>query len=175
EIIPPESRQSGETNNEVKKEESATQRIDNQTLESEKEAAVAEVERRRQEDFQNKNESYRVIVGDEAFNDIIESGVVRTNANNKGGQTLAEKLAKRPTLYPSFSKGSASMEYANANPNNYIIVTEDPSIQPSTSGRHGKGTTMFPTDENGKHLTELSGEKIKVYKHIGNSEYILVY
>ena len=67
------------------------------------------------------------------------------------------------------------MEYANANPNNYIIVTEDSSIQPSTSGRHGKGTTMFPTDENGKHLTELSGEKIKVYKHIGNGEYILVY
>lgn len=137
--------------------------------------AIADIERRRQEDFQNENESYRVIVGDEAFNDIVESGVVRTNANNKGGQTLAEKIAKRPTLYPSFSKGRASMEYANANPNNYIIVTEDSSIQPSTSGRHGKGTTMFPTDENGKHLTELSGKKIKVYKHTGNGEYILVY
>jgi hypothetical protein len=67
------------------------------------------------------------------------------------------------------------MEYAAANPNNYIIVTEDPSIQPSTAGRHGKGTTMFPTDENGNHLKELSGKKVKVYKHIGNGEYILVY
>ena len=38
----------------------------------------AEIERRKQEDFQNENESYRVIVGDEAFNDIVESGVVRT-------------------------------------------------------------------------------------------------
>lgn len=51
------------------------------------------------------------------------------------------------------------MEYAANNPNHYIIVTEDPSIQPSKVGRHGKGTTMFPTDENGNHLQELSGEK----------------
>lgn len=34
---------------------------------------------------------------------------------------------------------------------------------------------MFPTDENGNPLAELSGEKIKVYKHIGNNEYVLVY
>lgn len=135
----------------------------------------SDIERRTQEEFNNENESYRVIVGDEAFNDIVESGVVRTNADSKKSQTLAERLANRPTLFPSFSKGKASMEYAAANPNNYIIVTEDPSIQPSTAGRHGKGTTMFPTDENGNHLKELSGKKVKVYKHIGNGEYILVY
>jgi len=126
-------------------------------------------------DFANENESYRVIVGDEAFNDIVESGTVRTNAGNKGGESLSDKLKNRPTLFPSFSKGKASMEYAAENPNNYIIVTEDASIQPSKAGRHGKGTTMFPTDKNGNHLKELSGEKVKVYKHIGNGEYILVY
>jgi len=126
-------------------------------------------------DFANENESYRVIVGDEAFNDIVESGTVRTNAGNKGGESLSDKLKNRPTLFPSFSKGKASMEYAAENPNNYIIVTEDASIQPSKAGRHGKGTTMFPTDENGNHLKELSGEKVKVYKHIGEGQYVLVY
>lgn len=130
---------------------------------------------RTEKDFKNEKESYRIIVGDEAFNDIVESGVVRTNADKKGGESLAEKLARRPTLFPSFSKGEASMSYAGENPNHYIIVTEDESIKPSTSGRHGKGTTMFPTDENGNHLKELSGEKIKVYKHLGNGKYELVY
>lgn len=130
---------------------------------------------RTENDFENSKESYRIIVGDEAFNDIVESGVVRTNSKNKGKKSGGIDLSGRPTLYPSFSRGKASMEYAANNPNHYIIVTEDPSIQPSKVGRHGKGTTMFPTDENGNHLQELSGEKVKVYKHMGNGKYSLVY
>ncbi len=133
------------------------------------------VEKRKLEDFNNPDESYRVIVGEEAYNDIVESGVVRTNAETKSKNEGKIDLSNRPTAFPSFTKGKASMEYAAENPNNYIIVTEDPSIQPSKVGRHGKGTTMFPTDENGNHLKELSGEKVKVYKHVGNGEYILVY
>jgi hypothetical protein len=78
-------------------------------------------------------------------------------------------------MFPSFSKGKASMGYAKDNPNHYIVVTEDESIKPSTSGRHGKGTTMFPTDANGKHLKQLSGDKVKVYKHIGDGKYELIY
>ena len=34
---------------------------------------------------------------------------------------------------------------------------------------------MFPTDANGKHLKQLDGSKVKVYKHIGNGKYELVY
>jgi hypothetical protein len=150
--------------NKTKQDESREEKIDGEVEDS-----------RTEKDFANEKESYRVIVGDEAFNDIVESGVVRTNAKNKGGQSLAEKLANRPTLYPSFSRGSASMDYANSNPNHYIIVTDDASIQPSKSGRHGKGTTMFPTDENGNHLESLDGKKVKVYRHIGNGKYELVY
>lgn len=127
-------------------------------------------------EFTNPDDFYRVIVGDEAYNDIVESGVVRTNADNKTEKIEGGiKLGNRPTAFPSFSKGSASMEYAESNPNNYIIVTSDSSIQPSKSGRHGKGSTMFPTDENGNHLKQLDGSKIKVYKHIGNNKYELVY
>ena len=125
--------------------------------------------------FSNPDEFYRVVVGDEAFNDIVQNGVVRTNADNKGNQTGGIDLGNRPTAFPSFSRGSASMEYAAANPNNYIIVSSDQSIQPSTKGRHGKGSTMFPTDENGNPMRELDGKKVKVYKHIGNGQYQLVY
>ena len=147
-----------------------------QPTQSESNPALSDVERT-DKDFVNENESYRVIVGDEAFNDIVNSGVVRTNADNKGTnkQEGIIDLGGRPTAFPSFSKGSASMSYAKDNPNHYIIVTEDASIQPSTSGRHGKGNTMFPTDENGKHLKELDGSKVKVYKYIGNGKYELVY
>ena len=125
--------------------------------------------------FQDPNTFYRVVVGDDAFQDIVNSGLVRTNAGSKGGQSLAEKLASRPTAFPSFSKGEASMEYAAANPNHYIISTTDPSIQPSTAGRHGKGSTMFPTDATGAHLTSLPATAVKVWKHKGNGKYELVY
>ena len=121
---------------------------------------------RTENDFANENESYRIIVGDESFQDLVDSGVVRTNAESKGKSSKGIDLSNRPTAFPSFSKGKASMSYAENNPSHYIIVTEDASIQPSTKGRHGKGTTMFPTDENGNHLKELSGEKVKVYKHL---------
>ena len=158
-----------DTNEEIK----PVQSVSNQ---SDIEAKKADIERT-ENDFNNEKESYRVIVGDDAFNDIIESGVIRTNAENKGTNKVdgVIDLSGRPTAFPSFSKGNASMSYAKDNPNHYIIVTESASIQPSKSGRHGKGSTMFPTDTNGKHLKELDGSEVKVYKHIGEGKYELVY
>lgn len=134
-------------------------------------------------DFSNENEFYRVVVGDKAFNDIVENGVVRvgTSEEKAAKTTLAQETGainldrSGTTAYPSFSKGKASISYAKENPNNYIIVTSDKSIKPSTSGRHGKGTTMFPTNESGKHLEEFDAKKVKVYKHIGGGRYKLVY
>lgn len=152
-----------------------TKAVEQSLQETPQAGSVVGGETRTANDFANENESYRVIVGDEAFNDILESGVVRTNAKNKGGQSLADKLANRPTLFPSFSRGKAAMDYANSNENHYIIVSEDQSIQPSTKGRHGKGTTMFPTDANGNPMESISGDKVKVYKHLGNGKYELVY
>lgn len=134
-------------------------------------------------DFSNENEFYRVVVGDKAFRDIVENGVVRVGTSEE--KAAKTKLAQETgainldrsgtTAYPSFSKGKASISYAKENPNNYIIVTSDESIKPSTSGRHGKGTTMFPTNESGKHLEELDAKKVQVYKHTGGGRYELVY
>jgi hypothetical protein len=128
-------------------------------------------------DFNKENEYYRVVVGDEAFNDIVQTGTVRTKppvdkVTNKEGLISLDRRGS--TAYPSFSKGKASIEYAKENPNNYIVVTADESIKPSIAGRHGKGTTMFPTSSEGKHLKELAADKVKVYKHMGDGKYELV-
>lgn len=126
--------------------------------------------------FSNPDLFYRVVVGDEAFQDIVDSGEVRTNASSKpkpsGGKI---DLSNRPTAFPSFAKGKAAMSYAQDNPNNYIIVSADPSLKPSKLGRHGKGSTVFPTDENGDELSSLSGSKVDVYMHVGDGNYQLVY
>lgn len=127
-------------------------------------------------DFNNDDDFFRIIVGDDAFDDIIKSNKVRTNYGNKPkNNTTGIDLENRGTLYPSFSKKTPSLEYAKSNPNHYIIKTSDKSLKPSTAGRHGKGSTMFPTDATGKHLSELDASKVEVYKHIGNGEYSLVF
>jgi len=127
--------------------------------------------------FQRSGNFYRIIVGDDAFQDIVTSGLVRTNSGSKVQESasIASKLAARPTKFPSFSKDSASMQYAQQNPNHYIIVSSDKSIQASKSGRHGLGTTHFPTDESGAHLESLAADKVKVYRHSGEGKYQLAY
>lgn len=127
--------------------------------------------------FTTPGKFYRVIVGDEAFQDIINTGEVRTNAGSKvaEGATLAQRLAARPTAFPSFSKDSAAMSYAGENPNHYIVVSESPSIKPSTRGRHSPGKTFFPTDEQGNHLKSLPASEAVVYKHVGNGKYERVF
>lgn len=129
------------------------------------------------EDFQQKGKFYRVIQGEDAFRDVVESGLVRTNAAAKvvPGATLLERLKERPTAFPSFSKDYAAMSYAQSNPDHYIIVTDDASLQPSTSGRHSKGKTHFPTNEQGEHLSSLPADKVDVFRHIGDGMYELAY
>ena len=129
------------------------------------------------DDFQDEGTYYRVVVGDTSFQDIVDSGEVRTNASSKKTSKADGKidLSSRPTRWPSFSKDSASMNYAGKNEDHYIVVTNDPSIQPSKQGRHGKGTTQFPTDANGNPMESLSGDAISVYKHTGNGNYELAY
>jgi hypothetical protein len=132
-------------------------------------------------DFANPNEFYRIIVGDDAFEDIVRSGEVRTRGSTtyRGARPTPEtqkiSLDGRTTAFPSFSKGRANAIYANNNPNHYIITTTDPALKPSSMGRHGKGSTHFPTDDQGKTLGRLDAKNINVYKHMGDGQYELVY
>jgi predicted deacylase/NTP pyrophosphatase (non-canonical NTP hydrolase) len=124
--------------------------------------------------FKDPNLFYRVVHGNHAFQDILDSSLVRTNFNSKPSVPGVLSLGNRPTMFPSFSKGEASMSYAHSNPEHYIITSADPSLKPSNHGRHGKGNTMFPTDEHGNHLPSLDASKVQVYKHIGDENYELM-
>jgi hypothetical protein len=115
--------------------------------------------------------NYRIINGQAAIDDIAESGLIRTNSASKKGIStdtsipLSQRFlsAERPTAYPSFAKGKPAMSYADKSGPHAIIETKRP-IAVSTMGRHGKGTTQFPVDENGKYLKEFSASEAKVYK-----------
>lgn len=135
------------------------------------------VKRVKFKDFNNENEFFRVIVGDEAYDDILQTGKIRVKTPSDKKPFSSDKInldRRGTTSYPSFSQGKPSLEYARSNPNHYIIKTSDKSLKPSTLGRHGKGTTIFPTDEMGKHLKEIDASKVKIYKHIGDGNYELV-
>lgn len=123
------------------------------------------------DDLVNSNNYYRVIRGEESFNDIANKGIVRSvppvNTNSIG----KINLGGRPTAFPSFSKGKVSKEYAEGDPLNYIIESNSDKIKVSTLGRHGKGTTYFPTDIEGNYINSLDAGKINVYKHLGEGKY----
>jgi hypothetical protein len=128
--------------------------------------------------FSDPNKFYRVVRGQDVYDDIVESQKIRTagSPTYRGADydpTASGKirLDGRPTTFPSFAKGQASMSYASGDPNHYIIETGDKSLQPSKMGRHGKDGTHFPTDEAGNHLKEMDAKKTKIWKHIGGGQY----
>jgi len=131
--------------------------------------------------FSDPKSFYRVIRGPDAIQDILDSGKIRTKGSStyKGaGKTEVPEgkvnLSGRPTDYPSFSKGGVNLDYALGDPDHYIIQTKDESIKASTRGRHGKGSTYFPTGENGEPLKELDAAKAQIFKHIGEGKYVPV-
>jgi len=127
------------------------------------------------EDFSDPNLFYRVVIGDSAFDDIVRSGVVRSVTPQEEKVPGKISLGARPTAFPSFAKGRAAVQYAKENPNHYIVVSGSDLIKSSTLGRHGRGSTHFPTNAEGKYVNSLDGSEVSVYKHNGNGEYSLVY
>jgi hypothetical protein len=131
------------------------------------------------EDFADPNKFYRVFSGNQAYEDILESGKIRTvgsptymGANRhlllSENPSLADRLsAGRPTAWPSFAKGKADVYFAKGLPDHYIIETEEKLMTPSR-GRHSPGSTYFPIDKEGLPVDET---KTKIYKHLGEGKY----
>jgi hypothetical protein len=127
--------------------------------------------------FQDKNKFYRVIRGEAAAKDIQQSGVVRSAKTAGVDYELKSKdgkisLGNRPTKWPSFAKGEASVSYAKADPNHYIIETKSP-LSVSATGRHGKGSTHFPPvdPKTQQPHTSLPASEVKLWKHVGEGKY----
>jgi len=130
------------------------------------------------ENFGDPNKFYRVFSGNQAYEDILESGKIRTQGSPsyKGTNphlmlsehpSLADRIKSRPTAWPSFAKGKADLSFAQGLPDHYIIETEEKLI-PSKSGRHSRGSTYFPMDEKG---LDVDKTKTKIYKHLGEGKY----
>lgn len=118
---------------------------------------------------------FRVVAGEAAYRDIVNSGVVRAKRPTPPpGSPLKELIAARPTAFPSFAKGRPAVEYARGADGHYVIVTKDTSIKPSHAGRHSPGTTHFPTGPNGQHLEALPSAAVDVFKHVGEGDYAKV-
>jgi len=113
--------------------------------------------------FKPNPEAYYRIVGKDAEEDALQSGLVRSKPSVNSLQENTINLSNRPTAFPSFSKGKISSEYANGLSTHSLIETER-AMAPSNMGRHGKGTTQFPIDTNGKYLNQFPLEEAKIYQ-----------
>lgn len=118
---------------------------------------------------------FRVVAGEAAYRDIVNSGVVQASRPEPPpGASLKERIIARPTAFPSFAKGRPLVGYAQGSDEHYVIATKDPSIKPSHVGRHGFGTTHFPTGPNGRHLGALPSAAVDVFEHVGEGDYAKV-
>lgn len=118
---------------------------------------------------------FRVVAGEAAYRDIVDSGGVRAAFTpSPPGTPLRERLDNRPTAFPSFAKGEPKLHYAGGDPLHYVIVTKDPSMAPSRLIRHGKGSTQFPTDKEGRVLSRLPAAAVDVFEHVGEGDYAKV-
>ena len=111
---------------------------------------------------------YNRVVGQDAVDDILESGLVRVNENAGVAQDLGPfGTVYRQTPYPSFGKAKPQQTYADQvisqGKTPYIISTDRP-MKASTLGRHGRGTTQFPVDDAGKYMTGFPASEAKVFE-----------
>lgn len=114
---------------------------------------------------------YNRVVGREAVDDALETGLIRTKApsNKVSPQEGLINLDRRGTTpYASFGEGPVSSKnvYAqnivNRGDTPYIISTNR-SMKPSTLGSHGKGSTLFPVDESGNYLQSFPANEAQIY------------
>jgi hypothetical protein len=113
---------------------------------------------------------YNRIVGNNAIEDLNTSGLVR--AGDRGGRsnmTIGNVSFNRKTPYPSFAEGvpAADNVYAQSivnQGNKPYIISTNRKFAPSTLGRHGKGSTMFPIDDTGKYLESFPASEVNVFE-----------
>lgn len=131
----------------------------------------------KQDYFADPDKFYRVIRGEAAAQDIKKSGMVRSAAAAGASYGPEQELGKinlgnRPTAAPSFAKGAVNISYAQAEPKHYIIETSE-KLEASTQGRHGKGSTYFPSNDpaTNQPRKSLPLSSIKLWEHVGEGKY----
>lgn len=118
--------------------------------------------------FAPKLGKYNRVVGQDAVEDMATSGLVRVNQNAGVAKDLGSfGVQMRTTPYPSFGAAQPQQNYINQvisqGKTPYVISTDRP-MRVSTLGRHGKGSTQFPINAEGKYISGFPASEAKVYE-----------
>jgi hypothetical protein len=104
------------------------------------------------------------VVGQDAIDDALNSGLVRSNTPTAG---VYSNGMVRTTPYPSFAEGKPRQIYIDQTINQgktpYIISTDRP-MKISTLGRHGKGSTRFPVNNHGEYIPEINLSEVNLFQ-----------
>jgi hypothetical protein len=129
--------------------------------------------------FAGKLGTYNRVVGQDAVDDILESGLVRVNEDAGVAHDLGPfGVIKRTTPYPSFAKALPQKRYANqviAQGKKPYIISTDRAMKASNLGRHGKGSTQFPIDETGKYMSGFPASEAKVFEYVDKPHWLKGY
>jgi hypothetical protein len=129
--------------------------------------------------FAGKLGTYNRVVGQDAVDDILESGLVRVNEDAGVAHDLGPfGVIKRTTPYPSFAKALPQKQYANqviAQGKKPYIISTDRAMKASNLGRHGKGSTQFPIDETGKYMSGFPASEAKVFEYADKPHWLRGY
>jgi len=111
---------------------------------------------------------YNRVVGQDAIDDMIQSGLVRVNDKAGVASDLGPfGIINRTTPYPSFGKAKPQQEYidqvVSQGKTPYVISTDRP-MRVSNLGRHGKGRTQFPINDEGKYISGFPASEAQVYE-----------
>ena len=122
------------------------------------------------EKLRDANKSYRV-AGKNAYKDFVETGTVTSKTPTpEAGASLSERIAQRPTGFPSFQKGFADLRYLPEE-GGVVFETNLPTykrgdINPVTGkrikGSHYAHRVIDP--KTGKAVTSIPASDVKVYE-----------
>jgi len=117
--------------------------------------------------YATRLKQYNRVVGQDAIEDFVESGLVRSGEYGGVQKSLGPFNTSRTTPYPSFSAGKPNQTYISqtiSQGKNPFIISTDRPMAPSTLGRHGKGSTMFPVDESGQFLESFPATQAELFE-----------
>jgi hypothetical protein len=116
--------------------------------------------------------AYNRVVGQDAVDDLIESGLVRVNDKAGVANDLGPfGIVNRTTPYPSFAKAKPQQQYidqvVSQGKTPYVISTDRP-MRASNLGRHGKGKTQFPINDEGQYISGFPANEARLYEATPN-------
>jgi hypothetical protein len=119
----------------------------------------------------DENNFYRVVT-QAGYDDFVANQIIRSSPTGDDSHVVEGiDIGGRPTIFPTFSKGSPDMSFFKEGEDNYIFETDVPMYKrgednPVTGNQiKGRHWAYRLIDENGDAVLEMKPEQIKnIYK-----------